>query len=335
MEIVIFGAGSIGCYVGAALTKQKMNVSLVGRERLKTIIAQQGGIHISDYQGRSDHVPDVNYTTDPCVLSKADIVLVTLKCTAVEEGRKVLARYCGNNAVIVCLQNGVGSEQLVREYLPENRVLAGIVPFNVLENDGAFHRGTEGSLYLPDIPELHPVQAALIASGIPCEFPKDMNAVIWGKLLLNLNNAINAFADMPLKQQLAQRGYRMLLSACQQELLRYCAAKQIKLAKLTALPPSWLPVVLKLPDWLFQVVAKKMLDIDPLARSSMWEDVQAGKETEIRFLNGKVAELAASVGIAAPANKLVAELLEVRRSGKALTITAEELINLVHELRDE
>jgi len=335
MEIVIFGAGSIGCYLGAVLTKQKVDVTLVGRERLKNTIEQQGGIRISDYQGHSDHVPDVQYTTDPSVLSNANVVLVTLKCTAVAEGRKVLAHFCRDDAIIVCLQNGVGSEQLVQESLPANQVLAGIVPFNVLENDGAFHRGTEGGLYLPNLPVLKPIQDALIAYGVPCEFPNDMNAVIWGKLLLNLNNAINAFADIPLKQQLSQRGYRALLSACQKELLRYCAAKQIKLAKLTAVPPSWLPAILNLPDWLFQLVAKKMLDIDPLARSSMWEDVQSGKETEIQFLNAKVAELAGSVGIPAPANKLVTELLEVRRSGESITITADELIDLVHDLQDK
>lgn len=335
MEIVIFGAGSIGCYLGAILTRQNMKVTLVGRERLKNTIDQRGGIGISDYQHRDDEVTGVNYTTDPSVIVNADIVFITLKCTAIAEGTKTLAHFCRDDTLVVCLQNGVGSEQMVQNCLPNNKVVAGIVPFNVLENNGKFHRGTEGCLYLPLLPALKPVKDAFIAYGLPCEFPQNMDAVIWGKLQLNLNNAINAFSDIPLKEQLSQRGYRALLAACQKELLSYCAEKKIKLAKLTGVPPSWLPSVLMLPDWLFRLVAKKMLDIDPQARSSMWEDVQAGKVTEINFLNGKVVELAKSAGLKAPANKLVTELLEVRGAGKAVTVTAEELIDLVHQLQDE
>lgn len=334
MEIVIFGAGSIGCYLGAILTKQHINVTLVGRDRLKNTIEQRGGIAISDYHGREDNITNVNYTTDPSALVNADVVLVTLKCTAIAEARTVLANFCRDDTLIVCLQNGVGSEQMVQESLPANKVVAGIVPFNVVGENGKFHRGTEGSLYLPLLSALTPLRDAFISYGLPCEFPQDMNAVIWGKLQLNLNNAINAFADIPLKAQLSQRGYRALLSACQKELLRYCTRKGIKLAKLTAVPPSWLPSILMLPDWLFRVVAKKMLDIDPRARSSMWEDVQAGRETEIGFLNARVVELANSIGLKAPANKLVTELLEVRSAGKAVTVTPEELIELVHELQD-
>lgn len=334
MEIAIFGAGSIGCYLGAILTHQRTNVTLIGRERLQKVIARQDGLLITDYLGRDDKISTINYTTDPATLRDADVVLVTLKCTAINEGRETLARYCREDALVVCLQNGVGSEQLVQESLPKNRVVAGIVPFNVLENNGQFHRGTEGSLYLPNLPVLAPLKQAFLAYGLPCEQPNDMNAVIWGKLQLNLNNAINAFAGIPLKAQLSQRGYRALLSACQKELLAYCNAKRIKLAKLTAVPPHWLPAVLTLPDWLFKLLAKKMLDIDPHARSSMWEDVQAGKATEINFLNAKVVELAGSVGLRAPANKLVTELLELRSAGQEVTVTADELVDLVQQLQD-
>ena len=82
-------------------------------------------------------------------------------------------------------------------------------------------------------------------------------------------------------------------------------------------PPKLLPALLDVPDAVFRVLAGKMLAIDPLARSSMWEDLQAGRATEIDYLNGEVVRLAQSLGRDAPVNgRLVALVLEAERGGR-------------------
>lgn len=316
-KVVIYGAGSIGCYLGTILKSQEVDVELLGRQRLKEIIAQSGGIHISDYEGRDNFVADVPYSTDVSILASADIVLVTLKCTAMREVAPILAEHCKTGAIVVCLQNGVGAEQPVVELVSQARVLCGIVPFNVVQGDNAhFHRATEGVLHLPNTPELKPVQRAFLGYGLPCELEDDMPAIIWGKLLLNLNNAINALSDLPLKTELSQRGYRLVLARCQEELLAVCRAKGIRLAKLTSVSPALIPKILRLPDFIFRILAQKMLAIDPKARSSMWEDIQAGRETEIDYLNGAVVTMAKGIGMEAPTNEKVSELLKQRASHK-------------------
>lgn len=328
MKVVIYGAGSIGCYLGAVLHQQGIDVQLLGRERLQTVVAERGGIQITDYEGRDDFVSDVPYLTDSAVLSSADIVLVTLKCTAMEEVAETLAEHCKNGALIVCLQNGVGAERFVVDKVHQATVLCGIVPFNVVQGEKAhFHRATEGGLHLPDNPKLGGVQQACKAYGLACTLESDMPSIIWGKLLLNLNNAINALSDLPLKQELSMRGYRLVLAKCQEELLAVCDKKGIPLAKLTAVKPALIPKILKLPNWLFQILAQKMLAIDPQARSSMWEDIQAGRKTEIDFLNGAVVQLAEQIGMQAPANQLVREQLKLLGSGQiSAAITDKELI---------
>jgi ketopantoate reductase len=55
-----------------------------------------------------------------------------------------------------------------------------------------------------------------------------------------------------------------------------------------AIPPHRLPGLLRLPDFIFRRLASKMLAIDPLARTSMWKDLQAGHRTEMDYLNGEV-----------------------------------------------
>ena len=73
--------------------------------------------------------------------------------------------------------------------------------------------------------------------------------------------------------------------------------------------PTVLPHVLRLPNWLFTRLVKRMLQIDATARSSMWDDLEAGRVTEIDALCGAVVRLAAQQGMAAPLNARMCELL--------------------------
>lgn len=328
MKIVVYGAGSIGCYIGSILHLQKLDVTLLGRPRIKKVIEDNGGIAISDYEGRSNKITDLQFATDPNILNRADVVLVTLKCTAMKSAAEELNHYVKPNALIVCLQNGVGAEQPVLELVKQAKVVTGIVPFNVVQDDKArFYRGTEGGLHFPNAEILKPLQKAYMDFGLDCQLESDMPSVMWGKLQLNLNNAINALSDLPLKTQLSQRSYRRILASCQEELLTACRVKGIQLAKLTAVKPGMIPKILRLPDFLFTLIAQKMLAIDPEARSSMWEDVKFGRKTEVDFLNGAVVSLAKEMGIDAPVNEKVCQLIHEVESGEIQTgLSGEELV---------
>src|SRR3989344_4793880 len=70
------------------------------------------------------------------------------------------------------------------------------------------------------------------------------------------------------------------------EVLRVMARAGIAPAQVTAVSPTLLPHVLRLPNWLFTRLAKRMLQIDAKARSSMWDDLEAGRVTEIDALSG-------------------------------------------------
>lgn len=332
VNTVIYGAGSIGCYIGAILHQQGVEVCLLGRQRIKDEVAQAGGIRLTDYEGREDVVSDVKFETSPEILQQADIILVTLKCTAIESAITELQQFAKPTAIIICMQNGIGAVEQVQKALPDFKVFAGITPFNVVQSPGAcFHRATEGALHLPIRSELMPLQRAWQAYGLGCELNENLEQIVWGKLLLNLNNAINALSDIPLKAQLVQRDYRRVLAMCQEELLQYCRKHNIKLAKLTAVPPNWIPALLRLPDPLFKLIAQKMLAIDPKARSSMWEDVSAGRKTEIAYLNGAVADLAEATNIYAPANRAIRCLIwEVESGVFGPGISAKMLLDMVN-----
>lgn len=314
--ICIFGAGSIGCYVGGKLAAAGASPVLIGRERLQRTLGEQ--FSLSDYKGfRQQLAPETfEFTTSASAVAGANLVLLAVKSADTRDAASALASHLPTAIPIVSLQNGVGNVHLLQQMLPRHTVLAGMVPFNVIQEPaGHFHRGTEGDLMVAADPLLAQFQDLFRRAGLPLVLRHDMEAVLWGKLLLNLNNPVNALSDIPLKAELSQRDYRRCLALAQQEALILLSAAGIKPARVTALAPPWLPRVLRLPNPLFTRLAARMLAIDPLARSSMWEDLNRRRKTEVDYINGAVVALAERLGRDAPVNRALVELIHQCENG--------------------
>ena len=136
-----------------------------------------------------------------------------------------------------------------------------------------------------------------------------MLPVQWGKLLLNLNNAVNALSGLPLRAQLLDTDLRSCTAALVSEALALLKQAGIRPARLSALRPSMLPAVLRLPTPLFRLVARRMLRIDAKARSSMADDLMRRRPTEIDAIQGEVLRLAGRLNQLAPCNARMTQLL--------------------------
>ena len=310
LRIVVAGAGSIGCYVGGLLAAAGRQVSLLARERVVGEL-EQHGLHLSDMEGLAIDLPasTLGASSDPALLATADIVLVTVKSTATVEMARLIAGHAPTQAIVVSLQNGVSNADVLRQHAGGRRVLAGMVPFNVIHSAGGrFHRGTSGELVIeagaPDVLD------AMRVANVPVQSSGDMPAVLWGKLVLNLNNALNALSGLTLHEQLGQRRWRTVLAGQQHEALALLKLAGIKPRSIGPLPTALLPHLLRLPTPLFRLLARSAVRIDKRARSSMWEDLERRRPTEIDQLQGAVVALAGRLGRSAPLNQRVASLVK-------------------------
>lgn len=315
-SICIAGAGSIGCFVGGMLRAGGRTISMLARQRIIDDV-KENGLKVTSFEGIEHRLTsaEIEFSVDAKILSHADIILVCVKSDDTPEIADLISRHARTDAVIVSLQNGTGNVSVMREKLPRHQVLAGMVPFNVLSlGGGHFHRATSGDILIEknssdtaskiSIPELK-VQAVENIEGIQ-----------WGKLLINLNNALNALSGITLREQFAQRSWRVLLADQMSEALAVLKVAGIAPVSSTPLPPSLTPYILKLPDFLFSKIAAAMVKIDPKARSSMWEDLQRGRRTEIDHLQGKIAELAARHGMKVPLTERIASAIrKAEKSG--------------------
>jgi 2-dehydropantoate 2-reductase len=321
--IAIFGAGAIGCWIGGRLAAGGAEVTLIGRARVMDEV--QGGLRVTQIDG-PDATVTITATTDAGATAAAALVIVTVKSAQTAAAGAQLARVLPPGATVVSLQNGVRNADVLRGALPRQHVLAAMVPFNVVRRQaGAYHRASQGTLMIDADPANLPLLRAFRAARLPIEPRRDMPAVQWAKLVMNLNNAINALSGQPLAAQLSQRAFRRCLAAAQREALGCLAAANIAIARLTAIPPRMMPSLLALPDALFSRLARRVVAIDPHARSSMWDDLEAKRPTEIDHLQGEIVALADRVGRDAPVNRALVELVRGAEAGGKRDFTGGEL----------
>ena len=310
-RVLVMGAGAVGCWIGGCLAAAGVPVTFVGRPRVLDALRQHG-LTLTDLDGgtRAASPGQLDLQQTPPAGSQAALVLLCVKSGATAAAAAELARALPAGALVVSMQNGISNAALAQAHAPALTVRAGMVPFNVVElGPGRYHRATSGTLAAQDHPALRVWQPLFEAAGVPLTLHADLAPLQWGKLLLNLNNPVNALSGLPLRAQLLDRDHRACMAALIAEALAALKAAGIAPAKLTPLPPAALPTALRLPTPIFRLLAFRMLRIDARARTSMAEDLTQGRPTEIDALCGEVVRLAHAHGTAAPANERISELV--------------------------
>ncbi|CAM4156113.1 2-dehydropantoate 2-reductase [Janibacter anophelis] len=324
-RVAVMGAGSVGCYLGGWLAAAA-DVTLIGRAPLIDAI-ERDGLTVTDLRGRSRTArPDgLTLATDASAVVGADYVLLTTKTLGTAMAVRQVAPYLQHDSIVISFQNGLRNATQIDEALaaafPSRAsrplVLSGMVPFNVVRTgETRWEQATSGHLAVKDHPRVDPFTRVAQGGGLRVEVEPDMKAVLFGKLLLNLNNAVNALTGQPLAVQLRDRDCRVVLAACQDESLALARRLGVSPARLTPLPAAAMPALLRSPTPVFANLARASLKVSPTARSSMADDLDAGRSTEIDELQGAIVHLARDHGVQTPVCARIVELVrEAERSG--------------------
>jgi 2-dehydropantoate 2-reductase len=327
MNFIVLGAGAIGCYVGGRLTLAGQSMTFVGRPRVVEALATHG-LTVTDLEGFSGHIAGnalnlAGSLRDVALNDEPAVILLCVKGGATLAAAREIAQICKPGTTIVSLQNGVDNVARIQVGAPQMQVLAGMVPYNVVMlKPHQVHRATAGSLHIERSTISGQFMPLFNAAGLPTELIDDMRAVQWGKLLLNLNNPVNALSELPLQAQLRDRSLRRVFADLQSEALAVMALAGITPAQVTPVAPRTLPHLLRMPNWIFTRVAARMLRMDALARSSMADDLSQGRVTEIDDLCGALVRLAQAHGMAAPLNEAMCQLIPAHTLGQAVSGTA-------------
>lgn len=297
MDIVVFGAGSLGSLVGGLLARTH-EVTLVGRDpHMRTV--SEGGLRIS---GLVDTRVFPEAVTDGTGLS-ADLAVVTVKTADTDEAAAALGT--GDYEAVLSLQNGLTEERLASRL--DVPVLAGTSTYAArLRGPGHVEcTGTDrlvlgppdgGSSSLADR-----VGAAFREADLTAVVAADMPRRRWEKLAINAGiNPVTALARL-------RNG--ALVDGVASDLARRAAVETARVARAEGID---------LPDEDARDALVSAADLTAANRSSMREDVEHGRRTEVDAINGEVVARGERHGVETPTNRTLAELVRAWEVGEGL-----------------
>ena len=333
-KIAVFGAGSIGCYLGGLLRAQNLEVVFIGRDRLKEAV-KANGLTLTHFETDPIHLSaeTVRVETSAVALTDCDLILLCVKSQDTEKAAREILEQAKPAAHIVSCQNGVRNAQVLKEVLGHNfKVSGAIVPFNVTPTGPAsYHCGTGGALHFEhDLPS--DVQNGFAAARQQAKYGENFEGDQWAKLLVNLNNGLNALSGGTLREAFVQRGYRLALAKNIQEGLNVARAKNIEVGNFNGRSPSLFVKMLRLPDFLYKFLMDKIVKIDAKARSSMLDDLETGRPSEIGYLQGEIVREGKALNISTPANSNILNAVQQAfRTGKSPRLSGKEILEIVNK----
>src|SRR5689334_2708930 len=317
-KVAILGAGSVGCFIGGAWAAAGVDVTFIGRPKLSKDV-DEFGLTLSDYSGWQAHLAqgDVDYRCGPEGLDEAEVIALTVKSGDTDSAAQEIARHGRPGATVISFQNGVTNVDVLEKGLGGRfEVARGMVPYNVAYlGNGRFHKGVAGDLYADQRAGVRWLAEAVDGGPAEIKLSDDMLGLAWGKLLINLNNAVNALSGHTLQDELKRHDYRRVFAASMREGLDLLERAEIEPATVGPISPKVLPRIVDSPDWLFNNLFLKRWKIDAKARSSMADDLAAGRKTEIDFINGELVQLAERLQRTAPVNQAIVELVRKAEAG--------------------
>lgn len=319
LRITVIGAGVVGCYLGGRLARHA-DVTLVGRPHVLDPI-RAVGLTVESGEGVEDrlHVPAEALTLaeTPVAVRRSDVVLVCTKAGSTASATAEFVPYLRPGSLVVGLQNGLHSADLIREGVDDTPVIAGIIPFNVARTGPATYRRTStGEIRIAEHPLAAPLLRVMEEADLRVRATDDIQAVLHGKVLLNMNNAVQALSGLPLRTELLDRDLRRCVALCQAEANRVFTAAGVVSRVPIAVPAGMLPAVMRLPTPVFRRLARAVMRVDADGTSSMNDDLVRGRPTEIDILQGEVVRMGRYLGVETPACAHIVELVhEAERAG--------------------
>ncbi|MCL9812132.1 ketopantoate reductase family protein [Natranaeroarchaeum aerophilus] len=289
MEIVVFGAGSLGSLLGGLLGSEHQ-VTLVGRDPHIAAV-RSGGLSIT---GTFDQKVRPDATTDGTGLT-ADLAVVTVKSFDTEDAARSLAT--GEYDVALSVQNGIGNEETLSEHL-DYPVLAGTATYGArLDEPGHVDCTGKGKVTLGarnggTSSTADDIAATFTAAGIDASAVPDMPRRLWEKLAVNAGiNPVTALSRV-------RNG--ALGEEPPSEIARTAAVETARVARAEGVD---------LADETVRSRVDTVVDATARNHSSMYQDVLSGRRTEIEAINGAILERAEGHGIDVPVNRTLAGLL--------------------------
>ncbi|MBD3406715.1 MAG: 2-dehydropantoate 2-reductase [Candidatus Lokiarchaeota archaeon] len=298
MKIVVMGSGAIGSLYGGILSQNRNNeVTLVGRKAHIDAISSQG-LTLTGVMG--NHVVYPETTTDPKTIREADLVLITTKTYDTLTAAKRIRHLVDQGAHVMVLQNGIGTEKELAEYLDTERIIRATSCMGALRTGPGKIQVTGtgiteiGSHFPSTYQIIYQIAEMLQSVGFEVKISKNIEGVVWTKTLVNCGiNPVGALTGLTNGEVYDNQNLRGLI---------------VQLVEEAVLVVKALNIQLTTDDPVRYALGTAKATSSNI--NSMLQDIRAGKTTEIDSITGKIIEFAKELGIPTPASETVYALVK-------------------------
>ncbi len=297
-DIVIMGAGALGSLFGAMLHYSGFNVTLVGRNPHINKIKEKGLL----VRNFSDERLKIPATTKPI---EGDLYLLTVKSYDTEQAvRSIPLR---ENSVILSLQNGLGNEEKAENILGHGRVIGGVTSYGSLfVRPGEIEFTGKGKTYIGEMDgsissRVREIERILKKAGIETHVVENIRERIWEKLIIN--SVINPLTAVSRLRNGAIREISHLSG-----LAKTIVVEAVSVARLHGFQFD--------ADEMYSAVMEVAKNTSR-NRSSMLQDIERGKRTEIDEINGMIVKMGREKGYDAVVNRILTVIVRgIQEGGK-------------------
>ncbi|MES2682382.1 MAG: ketopantoate reductase C-terminal domain-containing protein [Pseudomonadota bacterium] len=315
--LTFVGAGAVGVTLATYLAAAGKPVRLYAREKDQAAFAAAGQLRL-DRPQRPALTAALPALTSQLYDADTRYLVISTKFGAMDALLDQL-REAPPSLTVVSTLNGVRACPLIRERLPQCRAAALTIMFNA-QHAGTLHAQltTKPAVILSDGDEgLH---GLLSGTGLALSRSTGEKAS-WGKLLINLANAIGALTQSTFRDLLSQPDLRTIFVAVLDEAVDRIEAAKIPYKLPMPLPYRGYRLLLKHSGSLTWWLAQARNGLDDGAYPSMVSDVRAGRRTEVHQLNGEIVALGEQQGWPAPLNAALVQMIEALDLGQPAVLS--------------
>jgi 2-dehydropantoate 2-reductase len=298
MKISIIGSGAMGSLFGGSLALAGQDVVLydVYKEHVDKINAD--GLSIEDAATGQVTLVHPKASADPKSVAGSDVLIIFVKSTTTEEAAATFEAFAKPGTIALTLQNGLGNEEILRKHFGASRTAAGVTSQGAtFLGPGKIRHAGKGPTHMSmadgDQAKLKALAAALTAAGFETYVDDAVASMVWSKLIINVGiNALTALLGVTNGKLLDYPDIKAIMADLVGEALAVAKARGIKLTYADPLAT------------VYDVAAKTGANF-----SSMLQDFQKNRASEIDFMNGAIVREGKALGIPVPVNETMARLV--------------------------
>jgi 2-dehydropantoate 2-reductase len=299
MKISIIGSGAMGSLYGGRLSLAGQEVVLfdVYQEHVEKV--RRDGLVIEEAATGSSITAHPAASADARSVQGSDVFIVFVKSTSTEQAAAQFQELAGSQTIVLTLQNGLGNEAIIRRHFGPSRTAAGVTSQGAtFLGPGRIRHAGKGPTHISmadgENARLAPLAAALNAAGFETHVEKDVASLVWSKLVINVGiNALTALIGQTNGTLLRHEEMKSVMADLVGEATAVAEARGVRLTYADPLAT------------VYDVAQKTGAN-----RSSMLQDFDRGRESEIDFMNGAIVREAAELGIPAPVNETITRLVK-------------------------